>query len=463
MRRVIGSITNSGLGGVLGVGAGASSSPAGFGGFGPAFLYSAISTRLVTSGSAYDASGRPIALPENSPAFQKRKAALADIQKFLKDQKYSEARTAAEELLKRDPSDAVAAAYVGRTYLLEGDYVSAERLLARAASGSANEQIQYDLRAARTLQKGEKFAVEEAQRLLRQEATAREGLQLATHVLDHNPSHAGARVAIAAYYERTGKLNLASAELTEGVGATDPSQLSPLIEFLEGFAERHDQAAGAHDLLAQALARGGELSRAESSFSRALELAEDDPALRAALKEDFAGILAAQGRVRQTRGDEREARRLFHRALDLFHNDEFRRDLSDLEYDAGLKALRSGRLREALTALDEARIYKPAAPKAGEDPRQEELVDAYESLAGRFANVGDLKGVVGARNGLYQLDTKNATRKRALADAHDAYGVELLAAGEFRLAYRQFKSAATLFSDDATYKAHRDDAWSRFN
>jgi tetratricopeptide (TPR) repeat protein len=431
--------------------------PAGF--FGPDFLLGAVGARLAGGGAAYDSTGRPLQLPENSPQVRERKAAIEKIQSLFRAGDPAGARAEAEVLLRRNPKDSTAAAYIGHSYLREGDYISAVRYLSRAAESSSSVAVQRDLRAAQFLQRGEASALEEVGRLLRNKQTWKEGLQLATYLLDRNPANVDARIVVADFYEKRGRANLAGAELADGLEDADPGRAAALLPFLEGFARRHGTDPGGFDLLAQAYLRAGRLDDARAAFDEAIRLAGDDFDFISRLKADFADVYAGLGREHRLRGEEHEARRDFEQALALVNNDAHRGNLFDLELDAGRRYVRQGRLRAAQEAYERARVNLPAV-----DPgeRREQLIEAYDALAAKLALDGDLETLVGARYGAYVLDSGDAARKRTLADAHDAYGLEMFAAQDWRGAYRQFKAAADLFPDDTTYLAHRDDARSRF-
>src|SRR5258706_1901045 len=179
-------------------------------GFGPDFLLSALSSQSLTPGAAYDANGQ-------SPDTKARTAALIQAKELLKAGDPAGAREAANEVLRKNPSDAIAAAYVGRTYLAEGNYRDAVKYFSRAASGSDDSQIQADLRSAQTLLKGPEATVAEIRRLLKSPASARDGASLAGYFLNQNPGNVDARTLLVQFYESGGHTNLAGGELTDAL------------------------------------------------------------------------------------------------------------------------------------------------------------------------------------------------------------------------------------------------------
>lgn len=435
--------------------AGPSAGAGGLAGFGPDFLLGALSSRSQSAGASYDANGQLLLSPEGSAQSKAREEALTEAKQKLKGGDPAGAREAANRVLHKNPGDAIAAAYVGRTYMAEGDYESAVKYFSRAASGSDIEQIQTDLRAAQTLAKGPTATIEAIQRLMRQSGTSREGAQLAVYFLDKHPENLDARFELVGFYQRQGQVNLAGAELTDALATVSPDDLDRFISRVEKFSQSRQDDPAAQDLLAQAYAKAQRFDDAQAAFQKALDLSGDNLEFQVQLKKDFAGTFISQARGEKARGNDDAARQLYEKGLAVFSTDEAKGELSDLELERGERELRSGRVRLALEALDNARAYLPGTVS---DDKKRDLIAAYERLAGRLNDVGDLKSAVAARNGAFLLDPANDTRKRALADAYDVYGVDLLARQDYRMAARQFRAALNYFHDDANYAAHLSDA-----
>jgi tetratricopeptide (TPR) repeat protein len=424
-------------------------------GFGPDFLVGVFSSQVIAGGAMYDANGQLVVLEDRSPDARLRENALTEAKTLLKAGDPAAARAAANRVLSRDAGDAIAAAYVGRTYMAEGDYKSAVKYLARAASGSDLDQIRVDLKAAQTLSRGEAAALKEIQRLMRQPATSTEGAQLATYLLDRNPESLDARFELADFYERMGRVTLAGAELADALLTAKPDGLDRLVGRIERFTRAHAQDASAHDLLAQGYVRTGRIAEAQEAFAQALERAGENAEFKTQLKQDFAGTFSMLARAQRARGNEAEAIRLYEQGLAVFSSDEAKGELSDLALQRGERELRSGQLRLALEDLNLARAYLPGTA----DPdKARDLIAAYESLATKFTTAGDLKSAVAARLGAYLLDPSNDTRKRALADAYDGYGLNLMDGQDYLMAARQFRAALTYYTTDAAYAQHLAEA-----
>jgi tetratricopeptide (TPR) repeat protein len=428
--------------------------PPALAGFGPDFLLGALGAVNDIAGSTYDATG---ALPPaESPAGKLRAAALREAQALLQAGDAEGARARAQQLLDQNAADPTAVYIVAKSWLKEGDLESAAKLLSRASvlSGS-NDQIQADLEDVRILQRGEATTVNEIRRRMKNRQTLQDGTRLAGYLLDLYPDNLDARIALADGYEASGRLDLAGATFVDAIEAAPSQRLAELTARLERFAAAHDGDPAAHDLLARAYAHDGRLKEAEASFARALELSAADPIFQRSLKTDFAKVYSRLGHEALASGDMTGARRLFERALNISRNDETRTDLADLETRAGEMAFRSGMLGTALRAFGRAAANLPAS--AAQEKR-DRLIKHYEQLASRFEAAGDLKRVVAARNGAFLLDTKNETRKRALADAHDDYGLSLFDSGKFYEAMRAFREALKLFAGDSNYTSHLSDA-----
>jgi tetratricopeptide (TPR) repeat protein len=438
------------------IGSGATSSPSTSESlFGPDFILAALNSQQVMLGAAYDSSGQSLLPPADSTAGQARTAILNKAGYLFKAGDYAAARTEAQRLVAKYRSDATPVYLIGRSFLMEGDYGQAETYLARAASlAPDSEEVQQDLDAAKTLSRGETAATERVQQLLRNRATASQGLQLGAHVLRAWPKNLTTRLAVAEYYREIGRVDYAGAAYAEALKQVPAEKQGSLLKQLEEFAAAHSDDPAAHDLLAQAYGNAGRLADAEREFERALELSEDDVVFQSGVKADFADVYARMGHAALTAGDQAGALQHLEKAQKLNWTDDRKIELADLETRAGEKALQAGLTGKALSALGKAASYLPAE----DEDRRDRLITDYERLAARLTASGDLRRAVTARRGAYDLDDANDARKRRLADAHDAYGLWLFGQGRYREAVRTFKAALKLYPDDDTYSAHLDDA-----
>ncbi|MEK6643490.1 MAG: tetratricopeptide repeat protein [Planctomycetota bacterium] len=426
-------------------------------GFGPDFLLSVIGSRSTSGGAVYDSNGRLITENENSPNVKFRTQALEQAKTLLKIGDPAGARAAANSVLKRNSSDAIAAAYVGRTYLAEGNYEVAQRYFSRAASGSDSEQIQSDLRIAQVLGKGKDEALGEIKRLLRQPATSREGAQLAAYVLDLDPGNIETRVELVNFYEKLGRTELAGGELADALDTTPPEKLDLLVRRIETFNAAHTEDASSFDLLAQVYVRSGRLTEAQDAFEQAIKLSEENIDFQNQIKADYAKTYVTLARDDKTAGRDDEARQNYLKSLDISSSETTKGEYSDYEFDRADREIRAGHLKLALQSLDNARAYQPGSAS---DEKKDALIEAYERLATKLVDSGDLKSAVDARYGAFLLDPADDTRKRALANAHDAYGLDLYGKADYRGALRQFKSAVNYYNTDTSYATHYADAQS---
>src|SRR5262249_10993539 len=159
--------------------------------------------------------------------------------------------------------------------------------------------------------KGTPDAIEEINRLLRQSGTALRGAQLASYLLDVDPGNLDARLALANYYDRTGQINLAGAELTDELKSVPAERMSEFVAAVEQFNQAHPDQAPSYDLLAQTYVKAGRLTDAQAAFQKALDLAGDDIEFRTQLQQDFANVFLERGRQQLAQGNEDEAIRLF--------------------------------------------------------------------------------------------------------------------------------------------------------
>lgn len=417
-------------------------------GFGPDFLLGAISSQTLTPGAAYDATGQ-------SADTKARTAALTQAKDLLKSGDPAGAREAVNPILQKNPSDAIAAAYVGRTYLAEGNYREAVRFFSRAASGSDDAQIQSDLKSAQMLLKGPDATVAEIRRLLKSPASARDGASLAGYFLDQNPGNVEARTLLVQFYESGGYTNLAGGELTDALDKVSDEDRGQLVTAIENFNQAHPDDPASYDLLAQAYVRVDRLSDAQTAFAKALELAGDDFDFKNQISQDYSNTFLKLGRAQLAAGDEDDAINLFQAGIDVYSTDEIRGALSGAQQDRGERQLRQGQLNLSLVSLDSARAYLPGTAT---DANQKQLITDYQNLAAKFTTAGDLKSVTSALYGAFMIDPSKDANKRSLANAYDAYGQDLASKGQYQLAIRQFRAALSYYSNDADYAAHLGDA-----
>ena len=423
-------------------------------GFGPDFLMNAMSSQISPSGAVYDANGNLVDTSQ-SPDAKATADALKQVADQLKSGDTAGARDTANQVLKKDPTNAVAAAYIGRSYLQDGDYQSAIKFFTRAASGSDDPQIQSDLHAAQTLAKGTDATVDEIGRLLKSPSTARDGASLASYFLDKNPDNLDARTLLVNYYDAGGFTNLAGAELTDAIDKVAPADLNRFVSIVEKFNQANPQDASSYDLLAQTYVRAGRLEDAQTAFSKALDLSGDNLDFQVQIKQDFSNTYLNLGRQQVAAGKEDDAEASFKAGLAVYSTDEIKGELSKVEQGKGEREMHQGQLKLALASLDEARTYMPGAP---DKVRQNQLITDYTNLASKFQTSGDLKSVVSARYGAFMMDPADDTRKRSLADAYDTYGQDLASKGDYWGAIRQYRAALSYYKDDTNYAAHMADA-----
>lgn len=420
------------------------------------YLMDAIGSQQSVLAAAYDSTGASLLPPSSSTAGQERAALLEEAGNLFTDGDYAGARAKAETVMKKYSGDATPVYLIGRSYLMEGDYKQAETYLSRAAAlASDSTEIQYDLAAAQTLSRGEDAVTEELQRLLRNRATASQGLQLGSYILRAWPENLATRLAVADYYTDIGRVDYTGAVYAQALKQVPANQQGPLLKRVEKLASAYDDDPAAHDLLAQAYANAGRLSDAERQFQRAMDLSEGDMIFQSALKADFADVYTRMARTALTNGKETEAQNYLQKALKLNWSDERKLELADLEVRLGEKALQRGLFGDALREFGKAASYMPSE---GEDDRRDRLIKDYERLAAKLTSAGDLRRAVSARQGAYNLDTDDDTRMRRLADAHDVYGLWLFDRQRYREAVRSFKAALKLYPDDETYTTHLNDA-----
>ena len=410
--------------------------------FGAAALFSNLGASLASA--AYDSSG----LPTGSAVLRERTSLLTEARQQLRLGHSDAARKAAQKLLDRDARDATASYIMGQSFLAENDYEQAERHFERAAGLSPDsDSIAAGLRTVRLLKRDDAEAVDALRRLLAQRDTAREGVQLATYLVERSPGNVEARIALSDYYERSGKLNLAGAELTDALDHLDENGRRALIAHVESLVARRANDAGAHDLLAQAYAKAGRFDDAMREFLQVGQLSGGD----INVDGDLAEVYSQSGRAQEAAGSLEGARRDYQKALEFSRDDVRRGDLAALELKVAERARIAGNARSALAALDRARL---SLPLNDADRLGEKLIRSYELLAGHFESTGDLARTVSARRGAYLIDTENDLRRRRLADSHDVYGQSLLGSGELSGAIRNFQAALGYYPEDTNYLAH---------
>lgn len=418
--------------------------------FGPDFFMDALGSRN-TPGAAYGLTGQSITPTANTKAGKERTAALDKARRELFLGNTANSREAAQTILKRDAADATALYYVGQSYLKEGDYRQAEAYFSRSVQSAADEKVQFDLTAAQTLEHGKDATLEQVRQMLRQPATESNGVKLAQYYLDNNKSDVDFNLVLASYFEKKQDFDTVGTQLRDAIHNVPAEATGPLLEFLKGFAERHDNVSS-YDLLGQAYVAAGKFDDARDTFEKALTFDIEDFALKATIRNDLADVYTKIGQQKLEGHNTDAAEKAFNEALKLNRNDEHRKNISDLQYDEGLKALRGGRFSTAITDLNNSRINLPLK---GSEDREDKLLDIFDDLADKLTAAGNLRDVIRARGAAYGVDD-STTRKRALADAYDAYGQELLTTGKYADAFKNFRSATGLFDDDTNYLAHRN-------
>ena len=202
--------------------------------------------------------------------------------------------------------------------------------------------------------------------------------------------------------------------------------------------------------MAQAYGNAGRLSDAQNEFEQALALSEDDPVFTSSLKKDFADIYDRQSEASLASGDQAQALDYLEKAQNLSWTSDRKIKLSDLNAEAGERALQSGLTSAALAAFTKAYSYLPA----DDDDRSDRLISDYERLATRLTATGDLRRAVTARQGAYDLDSTNDDRKRRLADAQDTYDCLCRLTASTAMRSASSRRALKLYPGDTNYSAH---------
>jgi tetratricopeptide (TPR) repeat protein len=422
--------------------------------FGPDVIVSLLGSQQTILAAAYDSTGQSLIPPDSTPAGEERTAILTTANDLFEAGDYAGARSAVESLAKKYPNDPTPVYLIGRSYLMEGEYQQAQVYLGKASTlASDSTEVKQDLEAAQTLSRGEAAATEQVQKLLKNRTTAAQGLQLGAYVLRAWPTNLTTRMAAADYYERIERQDLAGAAYATALDEIPADQQDPLLKRLEEFAATYSTDPASHDLLAQAYGNAGRLSEAEAEFQKALDLSEDE-VFQSGLKKDFAKVYDRQAETALAAGDTTEALAYLNKAQNLSRTSERRTKLSDLQIQIGERAAQAGLTGAALKAFNQASIGL-----AGEDSdRHDRLIKDLERLAGKLTATGDLRRAVTARQGAYDLDSTNDTRKRRLADANDAYGLWLVSNGRYDESIRPFKAALKLYPEDSNYSSHLHDA-----
>ncbi len=372
--------------------------------------------------------------------------------------RFDDARSLLEDLLKKNPRNAVAVHGLGAIEMDQGHYVKAQRYFEKAHYMAPQYGFDQDATNARLLQKDDATVLKSARRLVAQPSTRDQGIRLLVALTKKSPSNAEARVLLAEKLVESGDAANGLTQYQLAISTAAEPQLRIIEAKLSALLKQAPEAAFLNNLLGQTQLKLGKHELAARTLARASQLANQDPLYLA----DEALAQVALGRDAAARGDVNGAMRFFRAAEQLDPlGDEVKKGMVE-----GYVARAQWRMRmgDVSSAVDD---FKVAATKleAVDDDELKQSVAEGLYRAGlilerrREADGGEVGKEVVAFQAAYDLDPDNVTYASRLAATRATLGDQYLADGNYKEAAYAYKAAHELRPHDTGYRQSAIDAF----
>ncbi len=428
-----------------------SSTDAGYSHLGKGRTGSAVRVPVFDASSLLQSQSGIPATVKTDKQIEQEEAAVQKALDHLSAGEHDPARSILNELLKKDPMNAMAVHALGAIEMDVQDYEKAEKLFLKAHYLDADRGADSDARNARLLRNDDDSVFSKARQMVSSADTRADGIRLLVNLTDRAPTHTEAQVLL-------GESLLKEADVVNGLQhfnralvTADASQALRIENRLNELVRMAPEQAYLHHLLGKAQLKQGKYEEAVTTLAHATELADGEDFYGA----DRARALVGLGRQMLSRNNVAGAIRRFEEA-------EVQNRL-----DADVKvALAEGYATRARykyrLGSQEAAIqdFSLAARKLGsygsESLRRQLGLSAYVaglSVSARRQAAGEeIDTEVVAFQVAYDMNPDNATYKRKLADTRSAMGDQFMADQKYADAAAAYNRAYELYKNDATYK-----------
>ena len=429
-------------------------------GFGPASLLNlGQSTASIGGDYSFLASlGAQLRSPgtqQLSPQQQKAESETVKQANVLRlNYEFDGARELLTDLLKKNPSSALATHALGAIELDLRNYAQAEHLFRKADHLAPEYGFGADAENARILRGDDNHVLTNAERMLRSNDQRDAAQRLLVVLTQRSPSNARARMMLAENLVRDGDATTGLAQYQMAIAAGNRTELLQIESRLHALAEIAPQSAFVRNLLGQTELRLGKSEQASETLALASRLSEYDPAYL----EDEARAYLLLGREALEVGDFTSAINHYETAEELAgSNDSVQTAMAEALATRAEWRARVGDPSRAIGDFLDAKAE--LASIDNEDLRSRIALGLYRAgrtLAGRRDQAGaDVGDELRAFEAAYQLDPENATYRNTLAATYALQADQYLAEGDYQNAAAAYASA---YETDDDTSAYRDSA-----
>ncbi len=391
---------------------------------------------------------------------------------------YDSAKDYAHQLLKRDPSNAIAYNVLGRIASANGDDQQAVSFYSHATElDSSNEQYQQDLFVAQQLAQGTDRALATGAGMVTNRDTALDGVRLLFEAGARTSEQGTTYLSVAKGFDvldlPTQQLN--AFEMVLSVGTE--SDLKELETLVQNFVDKNQPVGLAYSILGRTQQKLGEYDAAMQSLEKALSIVQerslesvDDAANLSGAVERFstelASVYADVGQERLNQNDLTGAETYYTKANQLNpDNTEIKQGFAAAMIARGEQAITHGQDTQALTYLNRAKLM------VGDDASLKgDLANAYYRMGNRALSEGMQSLALSNYEKAYDLNSGISGLKRAMADVHwDMAQAQLaekpysaMLGGEFETLVKHLQSAFDLQPMREDHKSALADALNEF-
>jgi tetratricopeptide (TPR) repeat protein len=365
----------------------------------------------------------------------------------------STAREIAQDLLKKNNQDAAAAHLMGRTYMAEKDYATAERWLSRAASlASGSSRFQSDANNASLLQKSDAEVLAQASQMVGDDTLRQDGIRLLGYLSDRSPDNAEAHLMLADALMDEGWVVPAVTSYENALAtSTDDNLVARVVDRLRSLEALAPDIGVTHNLLGHALRKQGNTSEALAELQKAAELSPTNTNYQS----DIGLVYGDLGAEALSEGKAQDAIRYYENAVEMnVSSDDLRSGLAQAHTAMSRWWLARGNTDKAFGELSAAKIQLPD----GQDDVAAQIARAYNNLGDRYEKQGEWGWALASYRNAHTLDPDKASYRSHFGDAADALGADMFDEGDYEAAESYYQQAVDLFPGNDTYQAHLEAA-----
>jgi tetratricopeptide (TPR) repeat protein len=407
--------------------------------------------QLALSGISMGQANANLMAPSQQLTAQERKA-LEVAFKLIEDGALGEARDVLDDILQKNRNNGTAVHALGLIELTEGNHEEAEKLYRRADFLAPNRGYGEDAADARTLSRDDDFVFEQASQLVLRGTTRERGIGLLLRLVDRRPQDAETKILLAESLLAQKDILNAQSYFSQAIGISDQDELRRIENTAEELVEALPNAPQFRRLLGRVQVGLGKFEEALATLEVAAQLSGSDVFTRPAKALAYVGI----GRKLLEQGDASRAVTNFKRAKELDPaSTEVRVGLAEGYLAKAEQARRYGNLRAAITSYnDAARTLGGAGSESLRKIIAGGAFDVGLRLERQSIAAGrDLDEEALAFQAAYDLDRDNSAYKRKLAETRETLGDQFLAEEKYESAIGAYKRAYDLYSNNETYKS----------